>query len=241
MNSLVDIFVDEIFDNSFAYASSILNMESNLLRDDWVQFKNSWNNLPLDNYMGDGGRYRFRRYSVFHWSNQIKSITLKPHEPHYQSIVYNHLNGGVPRYYEPFEYNVINSLLLNNIILFALNVINKLESDSDWHIEAHQFRIIASDSISKPTPEGVHCDGRDYIIMMLIDKCNVFGGVSTIYDNSRNILKEINLKNSGETLMLCDNSTMHGVTPIKAYNNMEDGYRDMLVITFINQEKLNDK
>src|SRR5438477_219670 len=31
---------------------------------DWQQFAGSWNDLPLDAYMADGGRYRKRRHGV---------------------------------------------------------------------------------------------------------------------------------------------------------------------------------
>lgn len=241
MGELVDFFVDDIFDNCFAYSQSILDFSNKDICTDWGVFQNSWNNLCLDNYMGDNGKYRFRRYSVFYWDNKHQQLMLKSHEPHYQSLTYNTLNGGIPRHYEAFEQHVIDSKCFNVTMMFALDVINKLETGSDWHIEAHQFRILAGDELSKPTPDGVHCDGRDYIIMMLIDKQNVTGGTSTIYDQNKKAIKVITLEQNGQTIMVCDNRTMHGVSPITAQDSNLQGYRDMLVITFINQDKLNDE
>jgi hypothetical protein len=62
---------------------------------DWQTFASSWNNLSVDTYMADGGRYRRRRFAAFAVSAQ--SIARKPHQPHYQSRDYNPLNGGIER------------------------------------------------------------------------------------------------------------------------------------------------
>lgn len=238
MKTLVTQFVNELFDNNYAYTAELMKYYENIKPNDWIAFQNSWNNLYLDCYMGDGGRYRYRRYSVFHWDNTQKTITLKPHEPHYQSLTYNSLNGGIARYYEPFEKRTINCLSFKQIMNFALDVINQFEPSSNWHIEAHQFRIIGGKESAKPTPEGIHCDGRDYIIMVMINKQNVLGGISSIYDNNKKLLTNINLCHSGETIMVCDNNTMHEVSPITIDDHEIDGFRDMLVITFINEDKL---
>ena len=69
-------------------------LEHNGLRD-WDSFAASWKDLGLDTYMADGGRYRRRRYSVFAVS--ADEIELKPHQPHFQSLDHNQLNGGVER------------------------------------------------------------------------------------------------------------------------------------------------
>jgi hypothetical protein len=64
---------------------------------DWSDFANSWNDMPLDQYMADGGRYRRRRYAVFTAPSKNGEILLEPHQPHYQSLNYNTLNGGIAR------------------------------------------------------------------------------------------------------------------------------------------------
>ena len=35
------------------------------LLSDWPRFADSWNDLELDTYMADGGRYRWRRYAAY--------------------------------------------------------------------------------------------------------------------------------------------------------------------------------
>ena len=65
----------------------------------WATFADSWNDLGLDTYMADGGRYRKRRFSAFRAS--ASQIERKPHQPHYQSRDYNALNGGIERWRNP--------------------------------------------------------------------------------------------------------------------------------------------
>src|SRR6185437_16215333 len=67
--------------------------------DDWPAFAESWNDLGLDTYMADGGRYRRRRHAAFAVS--ADGAARKPHQPHYQSRDYNPLNGGLARWFEP--------------------------------------------------------------------------------------------------------------------------------------------
>lgn len=64
---------------------------------DWDLFADSWNDMPLDQYMADGGRYRRRRYATLSATEMPGSIRLEAHQPHYQSLDYNRLNGGVAR------------------------------------------------------------------------------------------------------------------------------------------------
>ncbi len=66
----------------------------------WDAFADSWNDLGLDRFMADGGRYRKRRFAAFSASPDGE-VVRKPHQPHYQSRDYNGLNGGVQRWFEP--------------------------------------------------------------------------------------------------------------------------------------------
>jgi len=61
---------------------------------DWPSFADSWNALEFDGHMADGGRYRRRRYGAY-TATRDGAIIRKPHQPHFQAIDYNPLNGGV--------------------------------------------------------------------------------------------------------------------------------------------------
>ena len=66
--------------------------------DDWSAFAASWDDLHLDHFMADGGRYRRRRHALY---RADPAISRKPHGPHWQSHDYNPLNGGIERWFEP--------------------------------------------------------------------------------------------------------------------------------------------
>src|SRR6478736_8328667 len=59
----------------------------------------SWNALPPDNYLKDGGRYRKRRHSCF--VQHGERLTQSPHRAHWQPLEYNALHGGMQRWFEP--------------------------------------------------------------------------------------------------------------------------------------------
>ncbi len=68
---------------------------------DWPHFVDSWNDLQLDTYLPDGHRYRRRRHATLSARTGEDKVTLEPHQPHYQSIDYNPLVGGIERWFEP--------------------------------------------------------------------------------------------------------------------------------------------
>ncbi len=207
---------------------------------EWEQFCNSWDHLCLDAFMKDNGKYRYRRYSVFTWQAQSKQLVIEPKQPHYQTVDYNHLNGGVQREYETFENSVVFSPIFNRIMSFNISVLNTLHPNQDWHIEAHQFRILTSpDMKGLPTPEGIHRDGRNYVMMMFIDKKNITGGETTIYDLSKKPLLTHTLGIPSETVFVNDEMVMHGVSPIKANDSTHPASRDMLVVTFFKKSSIN--
>ena len=70
--------------------------------DDWDALTDSWNRLELDEYMADHGRYRRRRHAVYAASPGA-GIVLAPPQPHFQSLEYNALNGGIARWFAPVE------------------------------------------------------------------------------------------------------------------------------------------
>src|SRR5688572_15162373 len=47
---------------------------------DWQGFAASWDDLGVDMYMADGGRYRRRRFACFRADGE--GIRRKPHQPH---------------------------------------------------------------------------------------------------------------------------------------------------------------
>ena len=199
----------------------------------WDVFADSWNDLGLDRFMADGGRYRRRRFAAF--SASPAGVVRKPHQPHYQSRDYNGLNGGVQRWFEPVldtiaQHPVTQGLLAEGLALFqALTV----DPPKTWHVELHQFRIEAGDGeAGLPTPEGAHRDGVDWVIVMLVDRHNVASGVTDIFANDGARLGAFTLEQPRDTVLLDDHRVMHGVTAIHPLKPGAPARRDVLVATF---------
>jgi len=196
------------------------------------QFLKSWADLEADDYMADGGNYRFRRYSTFSAAPFGGPVQLEPHQPHYQKVSYNHLNGGVERMFAPFKQETIENPVFKAILDFGSRTFGALSPFSDWHIEAHQFRIKATPDGGNPIPEGHHQDGVDYILIMMVQRSNIIEGETSITNLEGHKLKTLTLMEPFETVLLNDHKVAHGVTPILRLDPDLPGYRDVLVITF---------
>src|SRR6185312_8448313 len=68
--------------------------------------RESWDALPPDTYLRDGGRYRSRRHSCFIQSFAPADLLAVAHRPHWQPTTYNALHGGIERWFEPIESRV---------------------------------------------------------------------------------------------------------------------------------------
>ncbi len=197
------------------------------------RFRQSWNGLLLDPYLRDGGSYRYRRYSVFHWQNNM--LKVLPHEPHYQSSHYNHVHGGFNRHFRAWLPTTLQNPVLKKIIRWTTSQFLTNPADL-WRIQAHQFRIVArEDQLGKPTPEGVHKDGAEYILIMMMDRQNIAGGVSRVYSNDMQLLAEGTLQQSGDLMLVNDHQTYHGVTEVSPADPAQPAWRDVLVLTFHKQ------
>ena len=198
---------------------------------DWDDFAASWNDLGLDTYMADGGRYRKRRHAAF--AATRGGIRRKPHQPHYQSRDYNPLNGGIARWFDPVLPEIGAGASMTTILLTCRALFDALTPSPAWHIEVHQFRIEArADQAGQPTPEGTHQDGVDHVLVLLIGRQNIRSGVTTVTDLARNELGSFTLTEPCDAALVDDNRVMHGVTPVEPIDPSVPGSRDVLVVTF---------
>ena len=105
---------------------------------DWPAFAESWNDLDVDTYMGDGGRYRKRRFGVWRAGRQ-GAIERGPHQPHYQGVNYNTLNGGIERWFKPITDEIGEGASMRTILEYCRALFGRLAPETDaWHVEAHR-------------------------------------------------------------------------------------------------------
>src|SRR5579872_1534688 len=202
---------------------------------DWEAFAKSWDDLGVDTYMADGGRYRRRRFAVFRAT--AEGVARKPHQPHYQSRDYNPLNGDIERWFEPVKPEIAGHPALRAILDTCYRLFHELTPaatrPSSWHVEIHQFRIEANAAeAGQPTPEGMHRDGVDWVLVLLVDRVNIRSGETTIADQRKRPLGSFTLTGALDAAMTDDNRVYHGVTPVTPLDPARPGHRDVLVVTF---------
>jgi hypothetical protein len=202
---------------------------------DWDAFAKSWDDLGVDTYMADGGRYRRRRFAVFRAT--AEGAIRKPHQPHYQSRDYNPLNGDIERWFEPVTDPITAHPALRAILDTCYRLFHGLTPAAtrppSWHVEIHQFRIEANaGEAGQPTPEGMHRDGVDWVLVLLVRRVNVQSGETTIADLRLRPIGSFTLTDPLDAAVTDDNRVYHGVTPVTPLDPAAPGHRDVLVVTF---------
>jgi hypothetical protein len=198
---------------------------------DWNAFAASWDDLGVDTYMADGGRYRKRRHVVFRVD--ATGAERLPRQPHYQSRDYNTLNGGIERWFEPMEPDTASGPTMTKILGFCHGLFDRLKPSRSWFVEVHQFRIEARvGETGQPTPEGMHRDGVDYVLVLLIGRRNIQSGETSIHDLTGRTLGSFTLTDPLDAALVDDSRVMHGVTAVEPVDPATPAARDVLVVTF---------
>ncbi|MBI3903573.1 MAG: 2OG-Fe dioxygenase family protein [Nitrosomonadales bacterium] len=190
--------------------------------------KGGWDELPPDNYLKDGGHYRRRRHSCF--TLEAGALKQTPHRAHYQPLEYNALHGGMQRLFEPVPLQTVNLAPWTRLLLAIGGICSQVKPVQRWYVEAHQFRIDTTGGIGRPTPEGAHRDGVDFVSILLVDRANIKGGESRIFEAEGPNGMRFMLTEPWTLLILDDTRVIHETTPIQPL--AEGGHRDTLVLTW---------
>ncbi len=187
-----------------------------------------WDHLALDNYLKDGGRYRRRRHSCF--VDDGATLAQTAHRAHWQPIEYNALHGGMHRLFEPVQPATIATPAWNKLLHALGQVCTQVKGEPRWFVEAHQFRIDTLEGIGRPTPEGAHRDGVDFVAVILVGRHNIKGGETRIFEAAGSGGKRFTMTEPWTLLLLDDAAVIHESTPIQPTG--ENGHRDTLVLTW---------
>ncbi len=197
-------------------------------RSELAALQAGWDDLPPDHFLRDGGRYRRRRHSSF--VVEADAVKQVPHRAHYQPVEYNALHGGMQRMFEPIKPEFVQMPVWPRLLLAIGDVCSQVKQTQTWFVEAHQFRIDTTGGIGRPTPEGAHRDGVDFVAILLMARQHIKGGESRIFDAQGPHGQRFTLLEPWTLLILDDQRVIHETTPIQP--DTADGYRDTLVLTY---------
>lgn len=194
-----------------------------------------WSDLPPDPHLRDGGHYRFRRhasYVIDAPASPAAHATAVPHRAHWQPTTYNALHGGLLRWFEPLQPALAASPTFTSLLagLGRLFAAAAATPPTRWHIEAHPFRIDTSDGLGRPTPEGAHRDGVDYVAVVLMGRHAIRGGETRVFEADGPRGMRFTLAEPWSVLLLDDERVIHESTPIQPDGTA--GHRDTLVLTY---------
>jgi hypothetical protein len=190
----------------------------------------TWDRLPRDRYLLDGGRYRARRHSSFVQDLSTDALEQAPHRAHWQPKTYNALHGGLERLFEPIEETVHAAPAFRRLIVAFGRLFERVRPATHWYIEAHQFRIDTTGGIGRPTPEGAHRDGVDFVALLLIARRNVRGGETRVFEAEGERGVRFTMTEPLSALLLDDARVVHETTPLQPEGG--EGARDTLVLTY---------
>jgi hypothetical protein len=196
-------------------------------------FAESWERLETDAFMADGGRYRRRRHANFAARRGVPGHERGTHRPHFQEVVHNSLNGGVERWFAPMEDAVAAGAPLRALLDLGRGLADALYPAQDWFVEAHQFCVeAAAGAPGFPTPEGVHHDGVDVVLIAMVARRNLQGGETLVAAPDGAELARFMLTERLDTALLDDRRVRHGVSPVRAADPALPSCRDVLVLTW---------
>ncbi len=204
---------------------------------DWATLTPSWDRLPPDAHLRDGGHYRRRRHGCYVHTPATGTLVATPHRAHWQPTDYNALHGGFERWFDPLEPAVAEAVAWQQLLSRLGALFAQVRPVAQWFIEAHQFRIDTAGGVGRPTPEGAHRDGVDFVVVMLVARRGVKGGESRVFDANGPHGVRFLMTEPLTTLLLDDARVIHETTPIlpaepRANDAPVGGYRDTLVLTF---------
>ena len=140
------------------------------------------------------------------------------------------MHGGLERWFEPIAPEIVAQPVWPQLLRTLSRVCSAIKGAQPWYVEAHQFRIDTTDGIGRPTPEGAHRDGVDFVVVILINRVGVKGGETRIFEAAGPSGIRFTMTEAWTTLMLDDERVVHESTPIQPL--AEAGHRDTLVLTF---------
>jgi hypothetical protein len=191
--------------------------------------------LPADEYLPNGGKYRFRRFGRFYYVPAVGEMRPLPHVDYFQSLEHNRVTGGIIRKFAPLLPQIFENEFVQGVIQFDFQQFPITEEmrHHPWQVDVHLIRVTAQPGIvGEPTPEGIHRDGAEFVTVHLAEIENAGGGEVTIYDPQEQPVYRLKLRDIMDSYYLCDTNVLHDVTPITSEDDRRRGVRSILTLDY---------
>lgn len=196
--------------------------------DDLAVLGQSWTDLPLDEALPGGAKFRLRRYGRLRVEvgAQRPEFTVLPHVAFRQESIA--LWRGSARHFAPIDGTALLHPGLTALVGFDAGLATRLSGRWSWEVGIHMIRMVARPGEhGLPTPEGRHRDGHLFVGMHLIRREGCDGGQSTVYPDHGEPVR-LTLLDPLDSMFVDDRRVTHEVSPIRAVGG--DGIRDMLLV-----------
>ncbi len=181
--------------------------------------------LPLDPYVGD--KYRYRRFSSFQVSSE--QLVQLPQQYFLQKKEYNKLLGDIRREYLPLDDKLTTAEDFRKLIHDFLSAYKNLPERTEMGI--HQIRVVSSDMRpGYPAPEGIHIDGFDLVGIFCVDRSEITGGETYLYESRDGEPIYCTTLEPGDLLVFNDRKLLHYTSPIQT-SSTACGKRDVFIFT----------
>ncbi|MGH9222467.1 MAG: 2OG-Fe dioxygenase family protein [Acidimicrobiales bacterium] len=186
----------------------------------------NFDDLPVDPYTTGG--YRSRRFARVKLDGH--SLVLTPDQAFSQGTDVNSYLGGVVRVYEPVHDEFLSAPVVRSIC----ELLAERAELADGTIGIHQIRISCSrGQEGSPAPEGVHRDGVRFVFICCVDRVDVVGARTQLFELSPGVAGDgpffDEVLAEGACLLVNDELLAHYTSSISP--TVEHGYRDALVVT----------
>jgi hypothetical protein len=188
----------------------------------------SYDDCPVDDYMGHGTRFkRFAQYRLSPSKEREDGWDFErlAHRDYTTYKKFNPVAGGIKRTYEPIEAD-FTALIERGAAELGL------DRSEDWQINVHQNRSKARiDDPAPLTPEGVHHDGHEFVMIAVLRRVNVAGAVTRLWNDGESEPFWTGTLEDGSAVLLNDRAISHDVTDVESANG-EPAHRDIVIVAF---------
>lgn len=188
----------------------------------------SYDDCPVDEFMGNGTRYkRFAQYRLTPAPTADKGWLFErlPHREYTAFKKFNPVGGGIRRPYEPIKADFTPLIELGADEL-------GLDRSEDWQINVHQNRSRAEIDRPAPlTPEGVHHDGHEFVMIAVLRKVNVAGAQTRLWKPDADAPFWQGVLGERQAVLLDDRAIAHDVTEVLSTDG-GSAHRDIVIVAF---------